>query len=99
LSSNVAAIDIGPNHSLALLRNGTAWRWSGISLSTLNISNTVAISAGGNHNLALKEDGTVIIPGQLPPFLPGTAAAIAAGDSHHLVLLKDGSIVAWGVNI
>ena len=67
-------ISAGPNHSLALMSDGTVWSWgsnrNGVlgdgttttrnaPVQVVDLNDAIAISAGRNHNLALRSNGSV----------------------------------------
>ncbi len=104
----VAALDGGPNHSVALLVDGTVAAWGRNNVGQTDVpaelTSVTAISTDGHHTLALRANGTVVGWGRndsgesdVPDGLSG-AVAVAGGDRHSLVLLADGSVVAWGLN-
>ncbi|MFZ5815758.1 MAG: S-layer homology domain-containing protein [Bacillota bacterium] len=70
----VSAIAAGPTHSLAVLKDGTAWAWGAnvrgqlgnngqsnqyIPVQVSGLKGVLAVAAGRDHSLALLNDGTV----------------------------------------
>src|ERR1019366_8047064 len=100
---NIAAVDGGAAHSLALVTNGVIVGWGGNALgettSPSNMTNAVAIAAGNGFSLALRSSGTVVVWGSqsIVPAGLTNAVAIAASLDNLLALKKDGSVVSWGV--
>lgn len=104
--ANVAAVDAGEAHSLALLDDGTVVAWglngSGQTAIPAGLAGVTQISAGAYFNLARKNDGTVAAWGANDygqTTLPGgitTATQVAAGEKHGIALLANGSVMAWG---
>lgn len=106
--ANVAAVDAGEAHSLALLDDGTVVAWglntSGQTTIPAGLAGVTQISAGAYFNLARKNDGTVAAWGAndygqtiLPSGIT-TATQVAAGMNHGLALLANGSVMVWGDN-
>ena len=106
--TNIAAIDAGSSHTLALRADGTVVGWGandyGQTSVPVGLTNASAIAAGGRHSLALKNDGTVVGWGSnnwgqiaIPAGLTNVSA-IAAGEYHSLALKNDGTVVGWGLN-
>ena len=78
----VTAIATGPDHSMALLKDGTVMAWGRNDYSQLGL---------GSGSPAAQP-----IPVQVRDLK--NAKAIAAGVYHSLALLEDGTVMAWGYN-
>ena len=97
------SINIGPNHSLALTRDGRIIIWgkklSGLRRLTTDRKHFVAI-AGSQHSIGLTRDGYIVGCGigqiNCPP--GNNFVAIAAGYSVSLALTRQGRIVQWGAS-
>ncbi|MFI9601849.1 RCC1 domain-containing protein, partial [Streptomyces sp. NPDC052043] len=88
--TDVAAVDAGTNHSLALRRDGTLLAWGDNAGGQLGDGTTM------NRDTPVR----VCAPGQTAPctrFLAGVVA-ISAHGGHSMALLRDGSVLAWGNN-
>ncbi|MGW5127729.1 RCC1 domain-containing protein, partial [Streptomyces sp. NPDC004069] len=88
--TDVAAVDAGTNHSLALRRDGTVLAWGDNAGGQLGDGTTM------NRDTPVR----VCAPGQTAPctrFLAGVVA-ISAHGGHSMALLRDGSVLAWGNN-
>ncbi|MCX4792117.1 MULTISPECIES: RCC1-like domain-containing protein [unclassified Streptomyces] len=88
--TDVAAVDAGTNHSLALRRDGTVLAWGDNAGGQLGDGTTM------NRDTPVP----VCAPGQTAPctrFLAGVVA-ISAHGGHSMALLRDGSVLAWGNN-
>ena len=106
--TNVLAIAVGWNHTLALKADGTLVGWGGSDEGQLSIppdlTGVIAIAAGRYHSLALKADGTVVGWGSnyygqsTVPLDLASVSAISAGGFHSTALKSDGTVVAWGSN-
>lgn len=100
--TNVGAISAGPQHALALMRDGTVTAWgdnsSGQTTVPSGLSGVTAVAAGGNHSMALKNDGTIVVWGgndsgqATAPSIQGRVYAIAAGGRHSLAIVPAVSI-------
>jgi uncharacterized delta-60 repeat protein len=106
--TNVAAIDAGVWHSIALRNDGTVAAFGDNSEGQTDVppglTNVIAVAAGDLHNLALRSDGTVVAWGyncygqtNVPPNLSGVVA-VAGGIYHSVALKNDGTVVGWGYN-
>jgi alpha-tubulin suppressor-like RCC1 family protein len=77
--TNITAIAVGLNHSLALRNDGTVWVWGGNDQCELGLNDTTpratatpvaglanvtSIFSGGPHSLALRSDGAVFAWGR-----------------------------------
>ena len=104
--SNIVALAMGTNHSLALKTDGTVTGWGdntfGQSSVPANLPAITVIAAGGNVSLALKGDSGVLAWGQndlgqtdVPAGLTNVIA-LAAGATHALALLRNGTVTGWG---
>jgi alpha-tubulin suppressor-like RCC1 family protein len=100
--TNVVAVAVGNNHSVALKSDGrvTAWGynfWNQTSVPA-SATNVIAISAQVDYTLALKSNGTVVAWGNVGavPANVSNVIAIAAGGSHQLALRSNGTLVSWG---
>jgi alpha-tubulin suppressor-like RCC1 family protein len=107
--SNVAAIDAGYFHNLAVLSNGTVVAWggndNGSTVVPAGLSNVMAVAAGGGHSVALRSNGTVQAWGLngsgqtvVPPNLTNVIG-ISAGLDHTLAIKSDGTVAAWGHSV
>jgi hypothetical protein len=104
--SNVLAVAVAVQHSVALRSDGTVVAWGDNSRGQTNVpfglSNVVAIAAGALHSLALRSNGTVAAwglnaDGQINvPASLNNAMAVAAGYFHSVALKNDGTVIAWG---
>jgi len=105
--SNVTAIAVGAEHSLAIT-NGKVVAWGYNGSGQLNVpaglSNVVAVAAGDEYSMALTSNGIVYAWGSnsagqtnVPAGL-SNVMAIAAGAAHSVALLNTGTVVAWGDN-
>ncbi|MCC7374569.1 MAG: tail fiber domain-containing protein [Verrucomicrobiales bacterium] len=105
---DVVAISMGPNHGLAIRRDGTVAAWGDFNEGQIQVppglKDVIAVAAGGRHSLALRSDGTIVGWGldafeeSVPqPDLSGVIA-IACGVHHSLALKSDGTVAAWGDN-
>jgi len=104
----VAELDAGRNHSLAVRIDGSVIAWGSNEFGQCQVppglTDSVAVAAGGRHSLALAAGGTVTAWGgnesgqcNVPAGL-ADVIAISAGESHSLALVADGTVVAWGGN-
>jgi len=80
---NVAAIEAGSSHALALKTDGTVWAWG---------DNTQLQSGEFEQFFPYKTRPTRVSA------LIGTFTAISAGGGHSLALRSDGTVWAWGYN-
>ena len=105
-ATNIAALDAGWQHSLALRGDGTVavWGYDGFGLLSppVDASNLVGVAAGSYHCLALRSNGSVVAWGKneagesvVPPGATNVVA-LAGGYSHSLALQANGRVVAWG---
>ncbi len=84
--TDIAAVDVGFNYTLALKNDGTVWAWGDNSYGQLGIDSTQAY----DYPVQVKNSsGTGFLSG---------VKAIACGSSHALALLNDGTVFAWGRN-
>ena len=106
---DIAAVDGGQFHTIALRRNGQVLAWGDNSFGQADAPPislpVVAIAAGGYHNLAITADGAVIAWGwndygqcAIPEIVHGRVIAVQAGEKHSLALLDSGRVVVWGDN-
>jgi hypothetical protein len=106
--ADVAAIDGGNWHSLALKADGTVAAWGdntfGQGSVPAGITGITFIAAGIWHNLVLADNGTVVAWGDnsygqcaVPADLSGISA-VAGGYMHSLALSAEGTVVGWGSN-
>jgi alpha-tubulin suppressor-like RCC1 family protein len=100
--TNVVAVAVGNNHSVALKADGhvTAWGYNFFNQTNVpaSVTNVIAISAQSDYSMALKSNGTVVTwgnTGPVPAFVTNIIA-IVAGGSHQLALKSNGTVVAWG---
>lgn len=102
------AISVGPNHTLALRRNGTVVAWGGGVDGQLavpaGLRDVRAIVAGFEFSVAATTGGSVVAWGKndagqtsVPADLTGVIA-LAAGWRHVTALREDGTVVVWGDN-
>lgn len=84
---DVASIDIGARHSVALLDDNTAVAWGFNALGQLGDNTTTSRSVP----VAVCDDA--VCSGQL------TVEAIDAGGFHTLALGDDTAVLAWGLNV
>jgi len=104
---DVAAIDAGGEHNLALRSDGSVRAWGRNTEGQTNVPGgltAVQVSAGDRFSLALQVDGTVVAWGSnnrgqttIPAAAVGVTA-VAAGSEHVLATLANGSVIAWGRN-
>jgi hypothetical protein len=100
--TNVVAISVQDDNSLALKADGTIVGWGTNDFDEIvppaNIGPVTAISTGVYHSVALKQDGSVVTWGWMPatPADVGTATAVAAGAYHTLALRSNGTVRSWG---
>jgi hypothetical protein len=106
--TEVTAISVGQNFSLALKSDSTVvgWgqSWDGQIAIPASLTGVTAISAGQNFSLALKSNGTVVgwgsnSSGQITiPAGLTEVTAISAGKDFSLALKSNGTVVGWGSN-
>lgn len=110
--TDAQAIAVGPDHSLALRRDGTVVGWYHSNIGHYGqaepppgLNQVVAVAAGNVHSVALRSNGAVVAwgdntAGQLAmPADLGTVVAISAGCQHTLALRADGTVVGWGSDL
>ncbi len=104
--SNVTAISVSVDHTVALLSDGTVVCWGndydGQCDVPAGLSGVTKVAAGEFFSIALKSDGTIVgwgadDYGQLePPAGLTGVTSISAGHAHVLALKSNGTVVAWG---
>jgi len=100
--TNIAAIAVGEDHSLAVLDSGSVIEWGAYwTTAPTDLTNVVAVAAGYDQNLALRSDGTVAVWAETASLaniqtnLTGVKA-VACGMDFNVALLTNGTVVAWG---
>jgi alpha-tubulin suppressor-like RCC1 family protein len=105
---NPVAVDLGLNHAVALMADGTISAWGqtyyGATAVPAGLGPVAQVSAGDFHTVALLRNGTVKAWGRdLEGQVSGVnnagltgVAAISAGGSHTLFLMQDGTVRAYG---
>lgn len=98
------ALAAGPNHSLAIRKDGTlhAWGYNSDGQTIVPPGTYKAVAGGSYHSLAIRDDGTLAAWGHngwgqcnVPA---GTFKAVAAGAFNSLAIRTDGTLVGWGHN-
>jgi alpha-tubulin suppressor-like RCC1 family protein len=106
--TNVVAVSVAMDHSLALKADGTAFAWgnnmNGQCTVPAGLRDVSRIAAGEFFSMALKRDGTIVVWGandygqrDVPAGLSGVKD-ISAGHGHCLALKHDGTVAGWGFN-
>jgi alpha-tubulin suppressor-like RCC1 family protein len=106
LSSGVAAITAGYNHTCALTNNGGVKCWGGDYPPNTTPVDLVGFSSGViaiTPRLILTQGGKGyyyggFFSGESEFNLPGNSIAITDGDFHFCALLSTGGIICWGLN-
>jgi alpha-tubulin suppressor-like RCC1 family protein len=83
--SDVVAVAIGQQHTVALSNDGTVWAWGVNQYGQLGDGTTIARPYPARVQFA---DGSTLT----------NVVAVAAGDYHTLALRSDGTVWAWGYN-
>ena len=111
--NDVAMLDGGLYHTVALRSNGVVVAWGSNSYGQTNVpgdlTNGVSISSSALDNVAVRSDGTVAQWGSywdgldaygvgVPAGLSNVTSA-AAGMTHALALEANGTLVGWGLGL
>ncbi len=103
--SNVASISANWWDALALLSNGLAVQWGGLTnLPPTFASNLTAVSMGYGYAFGVKSNGTLLSWGvasfrtNIPSHVTNVLAVAAATD-HGVALQGNGRVLAWGPNL
>ncbi len=107
--ANVSAVALTEVHGMAVLADGSLFRWGGGSqpegVPPSGLSGVVAVAGSWQHSLALKSDGTVVAwglymseftLGQGGP-VAGLTNVVAISDAavHSMALRRDGTVAVW----
>ena len=107
--ANVSALALTEVHGMAVLADGSLFRWGGLDLPESappsGLSGLVAVAGSWQHSLALKSDGTVVAWGLYQhefvaaPGGPvaGLTNVVAISDAmfHSMALRRDGTVAVW----
>jgi alpha-tubulin suppressor-like RCC1 family protein len=89
---SASSIAAGPDHVLALTREGTVYAWGEGAQGRLGIGELPTLRIAGSDRTLENLPYPMQVPGLTD------VVAVAAGFQHSLALMQDGTLRAWGLN-